>query len=371
MKKQEIDLDSLTPEQWDERVERRKKNKRFNRILYAVAAVLILTGIYIIVNDQTLWLKRFGNKVEEKYNEVVKNETPIPVPTMPPLPTPEPNITPLPWGYRDEDEWTQWVIANGYWDPKVDPESTIPPMPTALPGVTQPPPTPTPTPIPGDNYTPPKPVYGDPEPTPYNPYEPKNLYFVGYESTCPVCPIQPVGYNQYGQMAVVQSAYIAGWFMYGGDPVRGGNTLIAGHIRHKGKYGYFSIVRDMLRPGDNVIVEMQNGQCAYYVVARIEEHMYNNVPNEIMNTGGSRRLTLITCKDDYSSYYGTSMHRVFAICYPVYVDPAQPPSTEPPEATPYIEPTPYIEATLEPERTEEPSETPEPTSAPPDPTRIP
>lgn len=370
MKKQEIDLDSLTPEQWDERVERRKKNKRFNRILYAVAAVLILTGIYIIVNDQTLWLKRFGNKVEEKYNEVVKNETPIPVPTMPPLPTAAPNTTPLPWGYTDEDEWTQWVYLNGLWDPK-DPNSTIPPMPTAVPGVTPPPATPAPTEVPG--YTPPKPVYGDPEPTPYNPYEPKNVYFVGYESTCPVCPVQPVGYNQYGQMAVVQSAYIAGWFMYGGDPVRGGNTLIAGHIRHKGKYGYFSIVRDMLKPGDNVIVEMQNGQFAYYVVGRVEEHMYNNVPSEIMNTGGSRRLTLITCKDDYSSYYGTSMHRCFAICYPVYVDPApaQPPATQPPEATQLPEATPHIEATPEPEQTEEPSETPEPTSAPPDPTRIP
>ena len=358
MKKKKIDLSSLTPEQ---REARRKKNKRFNTILYIVAALLILTGIYIIINDQTLWIKSCSDKLEEKYNEVVKNETPIPVPTMPPLPTAAPNTTPLPWGYRDEDEWTQWLILNGLWDPR----STTPPMPTAVPGVTQPPATPAPTEVPG--YTPPKPVYGDPEPTPYNPYEPKNVYFVGYESTCPVCPVQPVGYNQYGQMAVVQSAYIAGWFMYGGDPVRGGNTLIAGHIRHKGKYGYFSIVRDMLKPGDSVIVEMQNGQLAYYVVGRIEEHMYNDVPSEIMNTGGTRRLTLITCKDDYSSYYGTSMHRVFAICYPVYVDPApsQPQTTEPPAATPYIEVTP------EPERTEEPGETPEPTSAPPDTTKVP
>ena len=333
-------------------------------ILYAISAVLILAGIYIIINDQTLWIKNISNKVEEKYNEVVNNETPVPKPTMPPLPSPAPNTTPLPWGYADEDEWTQWVDLNGLWDPK-DPSSTIPPMPTAVPGVTPPPATPAPTEVPG--YTPPKPVYGDPEPTPYNPYEPKNLYFVGYESTCPVCPVQPVGYNQYGHMAVVQSAYIAGWFMYGGDPVRGGNTLIAGHIRHKGKYGYFSVVRDMLKPGDNVIVEMQNGQFAYYVVARVEEHMYNNVPDEIMNTGGSRRLTLITCKDDYSAYYGTSMHRCFAICYPVYVDPVptQPPSTQPPEATPHIEVTP------EPERTDEPGETPEPTSGPPDPTRAP
>ena len=183
MKKKKIDLSSLTPEQ---RKARRKKNKRFNTILYIVAALLILTGIYIIINDQTLWIKSCSDKLEEKYNEVVKNETPIPVPTMPPLPTAAPNTTPLPWGYRDEDEWTQWLILNGLWDPR----STTPPMPTAVPGVTQPPATPAPTEVPG--YTPPKPVYGDPEPTPYNPYEPKNVYFVGYESTCPVCPVQPV-----------------------------------------------------------------------------------------------------------------------------------------------------------------------------------
>ena len=366
-KKEKVNIWDLTPEEREARETRIKRNKRFNAILYAAAALLILAGIYIIINDQTLWIKSCSDKLEEKYNEVVKNETPIPVPTMPPLPTAAPNTTPLPWGYRDKDEWTQWLILNGLWDPR----STTPPMPTAVPGVTQPPATPAPTEVPG--YTPPKPVYGDPEPTPYNPYEPKNVYFVGYESTCPVCPVQPVGYNQYGHMAVVQSAYIAGWFMYGGDPVRGGNTLIAGHIRHKGKYGYFSIVRDKLKPGDSVIVEMQNGQLAYYVVGRIEEHMYNNVPSEIMNTGGTRRLTLITCKDDYSSYYGTSMHRVFAICYPVYVDPApsQPQTTEPPAATPYVEATPYIEVTPEPERTDEPGETPEPTSAPPDTTKVP
>lgn len=376
MKKQKVDLSSLTPE---EREARRKKNKRFNRILYTAAALLILIGVYIILNDQTLYIKKikdfFAVKVPEKYNEVVNNVTPVPKPTLPPFPayTLDPESPYDPWNDSNEDDWTQWW-ENSYFDPRytTPPMPTVPPVvdvtappptPTPRPGETAPPPTPSPSPTP--TWKPETPVYGDPSPTPYNPYEPKAVYFIEHDINCPV---QPVGYNQYGQMAVVQSAYVAGWFRYGGDPVHGGNTLIAGHIRHKGRYGYFSIIRDGLQPGEYVIVEMQNGQFAYYVVDRIEAYVYYDVPDSIMTTGGQPRLTLITCMDDYSAYYGTSLHRIFAICYPVYFEnpnPTDPPATEAPVQTPDIEVTP------EPERTEEPDSTEEPVSGPPDPTKAP
>lgn len=347
MKKKRINPFSLTPE---ERERRRKKNKRFNAILYTLSALLIVAGICVIINDQTLWLKSCNNKVKEKYNQIVNNETPVPVPTIPPFPA---------YTYDPDAPWNVPGKINEWWN--YDPGATGGPVTDAPSGSGNAQPTPSGGGSQSDTF------YDNPEPTPYNPYEPKNVYFVGYESTCPVCPVQPVGYNRYGQMAVVQSAYTAGWFRYGGDPVRGGNTLIAGHIRHKGKYGYFSIVRDKLKQGDYVIVEMQNGQYAYYVVSSIEKYVYNNVPSAIMTTGGSPRLTLITCMDDYSSYHGTSLHRVFAICYPVYFeDPnaTEPPKTEPPS-------TPVIEVTPKPEQTAVPSETTEPVSAPPDPTRAP
>ena len=246
--------------------ERRRKRRRFNLILYAVSALLILTGIIIIVSDTTYFFDDAGKFI----NRIVTGETPVPMPTLPagPARTANPNPTP-----RIID-WTE--------------EQTPPPNQ----GGAQP--------------------YGTP--VPYSPYAPKCVYFSQYNRSCPV---DPVGYNGAGQMDVVRTAFRAGWFFHGGDPVHGGNTLIAGHNKYSGKLGYFAIVKDSLKEGDDVIVEMNNGEYAYYKVSSIGRYEYDKVPEWIMNVGGDARLTLITCYGDYSSAIGTSRHRVIAICYPV------------------------------------------------------
>ena len=163
-----------------------------------------------------------------------------------------------------------------------------------------------------------------------------------------------MGYNSNGQMDTVHSAFRAGWFMFGGDPVSGGNTLIAGHNRYSGRYGYFSVIKDKMVPGDMVIVELQNGDYCYYVVDSIEQYPYDEVPDWIMNTGGEARLTLITCLGDYSSLIHTSRHRVIAICHPVYFQTDS-------DNTPAPEDTPIPGDTPNPGDTQIPEYTPAPT----------
>lgn len=257
--------------------QKRKKRKRHNLIIYIVSAVLILSGIYIIINDQTLFFKRIENKL-------------VGTGDMPTLPPGDPNIT---LGYDTESP--KHVM------PTLPPHGTDTQTPdneyTTPAGDITPMPTPEATPVP-NTY----------------PYAPKYVHFVGHDVSC---PIDPVGLDSNGQMYVVKSAFRAGWYKNSGDPIHGGNIIIAGHNRYSSKLGYFSIIKDRMKVGDMVILEMHNGEYAYYMVESIEQYPYDDVPDSVMTTGGKNRLTLITCLGDYSFLIHTSRHRVIAICAPV------------------------------------------------------
>lgn len=329
--------------------ERRRRNRRFNTILYIIAGILILGGIALIISDQTLFFPNTINSIEKIAKRIATGEDEV-LPTIPPfqMQTMDPGATYLPWHdspFFNPDLYTYVPVV------------TEEPEPTLAPGVTPDPnATPRPTREPG------------PAPTaaPVYPYQPTMVYFldeyIQNNITSISCPVDPVGYNSAGHMDTVHSAFRAGWFQYGGDPARGGNTLIAGHNRYSGRMGYFSIIKDM-QAGDYVIVELQNGQYAYYVVDSVTEYPYDAVPDEVMNTGGQARLTLITCKGDYSSIIHTSRTRIIAVCYPVFFGGGE---TEAPEETPEYTPD------FTPDFTPEPALTPEPTEVPgPDNTRLP
>lgn len=276
--------------------EKKRRNRRFNAILYTISALLILAGTILILSDQTLIFPNIANFFSKEWQRVTTGEEPA-MPTLPPfaMVTLEPGATLKPPEY----------------DP-YSPSSTGEPL-TLAPGET-----PGPTEDPSITYAP----HETPEPTPYNPYAPKNIYFlndyVAANIQDIVCPIDAVGYNSNGQMDTSHSAFRAAWFMYGGDPAHGGNTIIAGHNRYSGKMGYFSIIqKGKLVSGDIVIVEMYNGEFAYYQVDTVNTYPYDEVPKTVMSTAGNPRLTLITCLGDYSSLIHTSRHRVIAICYPV------------------------------------------------------
>lgn len=252
--------------------EKRRRNRRHNAIVTSIAVVLMLAGIIIIVSDTTFFFDDAGRWIRRNiFGEVFE--------TIPPFPTGSPSKP------SDPDDPN---------NPNIGPQGSLVPRPTFSPDE---------TPLP-ENVT--------EEPFIYD-YAPECVYFPQYDITCPV---DPVGYNWRGEMATVRSPFRAGWLKYSGDPVTGGNVILAGHNRYSGKLGYFSVVKDKLQPWDQVIVKMQNGEYAYYIVESINQYHYQHVPWEVMQHDGESRLTLITCLGDFSSSAGTSMHRVVAVCRP-------------------------------------------------------
>ncbi len=149
-------------------------------------------------------------------------------------------------------------------------------------------------------------------------HRPVYVHFPQYNINCPV---DPVGVTEDGVMATVPAHDRAGWLETSGTPTTGGNVIIAGHNRYHGNLGYFSVIRTDAKVGDQVMVEMDNGEYAFYLIESIQTFKYNEVPDEIMSVYGEPRLTLITCLGDYDYNLMMSRSRVIAVCKPVNVAP--------------------------------------------------
>ncbi len=254
--------------------ERRRRNKRFNTVLYIIAGLLVLTGIIIIISDTTLLF----DKLFHPGDFIVD----VPVPTGEfVFVSPDPNESHI---------------------PGVDPDPGLDiPDRTLAPGET---PTPSPSTSTGTQSS----------SVPLSPNRPVYVYFPDYDITC---PIDPVGYSWTGNMATVRAHNRAAWLNSSGDPVRGGNTILAGHNKYSGKLGYFDVVKSKLKINDIVVVKTAADELYYYAVVSIDTYPYNSVPYSVMDTEGEPRLTLITCLGDFDHSIGSSKHRVVAVCKPV------------------------------------------------------
>ena len=237
-----------------EKEKRRKKNRMINICLYCVSGILILSGIFLILRDQTtLFTRNTADAPKETFPPVILTDTPAPTaaPTKDPT-TPDPSAAPTPA------------------------------------------PTPTPTPEPAS--------------------APVSVHFVDYGIDVEVIP---VGLTSDGGMATVPSAVIAGWYQYGAAPNQDGNCIIAGHNRYKGQKGLFSILHDGLKVGDRITVVTEDGRELHYLVETIENFRYDEFPEDVMAPSSERKLTLITCLGDYDHILHMSLTRVVAICRPV------------------------------------------------------
>ena len=240
---------SRTPE------ERRRRNKRFNTVLYCVAGALVLLGVFIILRSETMLF--------------TPNSAEMPDVTFPPEDT--------------------GIIADASAEPMPtdSPEGT--PRATYDPSVTE-------------------------EPPPPQASEPVRIFFEGYGIACRV---QSVGVSDDGSMETIPSANVAGWYRYAAAPGQPGNCIIAGHNRYAGQKGSFSLLHSGLTVGDRVGLELADGSYLFYRVISIDTYDYNSVPAGIMANEGSERLTLITCLGDFDYNLQMSRSRVVAVCIPV------------------------------------------------------
>ena len=242
--------------------QRIKRNKRFNRVLYCISGLLMLGGLFIILRSETMLF--------------TKNSIDVPDVTFPP---------------EDDDK----IVIN----------------------VEVPEHTPVPTVIEDDpaaaNPTDPPQQTEQPAPEP-DAIAPVTIFFEGHNVACRV---EPVGVNPDGTMETIPSHNVVGWYMYGPAPNQSGNCIIAGHNRYAGQLGSFSLLHNGLSVGDRVGLQLADGSSLFYRVISLETYPYDNVPNSIMQLGGSTRLTLITCLGDFDYNLQMSKSRVIAVCVPV------------------------------------------------------
>lgn len=155
-------------------------------------------------------------------------------------------------------------------------------------------------------------VTPDPNATPEPRRTPEKLYFTEREI---MCDVLPVGVNSDGAMDTLDSHNQAAWAEYGPSPGEEGNAIINGHVRFRGKKGYFSILKDM-EIGEEVAIEYNDGSVRYFKVRSVDTYYLYELPPTVMGLGGDTRLTLITCLGDFNHDIGTSEHRVVVVCDP-------------------------------------------------------
>lgn len=273
-------------EEEEARVKRRRRNRIVNAVLYLICACLILFGVYLILRDQTsLFLRNTAEIPDVTFPpETIPSRT-EPAPTVPPAEivsdAPLPSDTTQPSASASQDETPA-------------PSAAATPTPAAVQ-----------TPVPTEEPTIPPDV-------PAN--IPVSVYFEGHNVSVKVVP---VGVNENGEMESVPKHDVAGWYKYGAAPNQNGNCIIAGHNRWHGRKGLFALLHDGLKVGDPIIVMMEDGSAAFYIVETLERFRYDAVPDRIMDLGGEQRLTLITCLGDYSHILHMSKTRVVAVCKPV------------------------------------------------------
>ncbi len=150
-----------------------------------------------------------------------------------------------------------------------------------------------------------------PSPTPYIKPVPVRIYFMTAEVSC---EIVPVGLNENGEMATLDSATQAAWYEPGPAPGEPGNALLNGHVRWKRKKGTFSVLLDA-EVGDEVAIEFADGNFKYFTMDSVETYHYTEIPDSVMDMSGESRVTLITCLGDYNNNLGMSESRVVAVLH--------------------------------------------------------
>jgi sortase A len=156
-----------------------------------------------------------------------------------------------------------------------------------------------------------------PAPTkPISAADPKILTIPSLSITAPV---ESVGLNAKGAMAVPAKFSNVGWFNQGPRPGEGGNAVIDGHINNGlGLSGVFADL-ETIELGADIFIEDAAGQKIHFKVSRAELVDYKKSGADIF-TGDTTRsqLILITCEGDWIQSEKTYNKRF--IVYADFVD---------------------------------------------------
>ena len=132
-------------------------------------------------------------------------------------------------------------------------------------------------------------------------------------------PVDPVGVDDAGAMALPPDAGRAGWFRFGPAPgSAAGTTVIAAHVdSRRSGIGPFAQLR-RVRPGDPVEVVTDDGARHAYVVADVVKVPKEEAPLDAwFDRGGEPRLVLVTCGGAWRADIGHYADNVVVTAEPV------------------------------------------------------
>ncbi len=111
--------------------------------------------------------------------------------------------------------------------------------------------------------------------------------------------VESVGITSSGTMGVPQDIKDVGWYALGVHPGQAGDAVIDGHLTWTSGPGVFAKL-GQLKPGDTVIVDYTDGTTRQFKVAKTTEYPWNDRPAGLFATGGSARLSLVTCSGTWN-----------------------------------------------------------------------
>jgi sortase (surface protein transpeptidase) len=125
--------------------------------------------------------------------------------------------------------------------------------------------------------------------------------------------IQGTYFDETETMEIVPSASIISWLKEGPIPGNDGNAILGGHNRWNGITGQLFYL-DELEIGDEMEIGYADGSSLTFRLESVFVYPLATADaDSIMDLEGDARVTVITCKDPFNTYTGTSDNRIIAV----------------------------------------------------------
>lgn len=122
-------------------------------------------------------------------------------------------------------------------------------------------------------------------------------------------PVEPVGVDRSGTMAVPVNLWNAGWYKEGPVPGAPGDAVIEGHAGYPAAPLLFGRLRQ-LRSGDKIVVVLADGTRRLFLVDSVTNWPALSTPTGLFDSVGPPRLSLITCSGLFDDRYKTYADRL-------------------------------------------------------------
>jgi hypothetical protein len=131
-------------------------------------------------------------------------------------------------------------------------------------------------------------------------------------------PVDPVGVQDDGQMAIPENVDRVGWYRFGPRPGDAGSAVLAGHVDDAEQGLGVLASLSSLQPGDEVQVTDSDGTATRWRVVSRELITKRALPlTELFGREGPPRLTLITCGGPFLPEFRSYRDNVVVVAEPL------------------------------------------------------